>query len=101
MRKRKRAGKRDAAERLVHLLDIPADVLPWGMDIEIKNDCDVFVNGCTGISEYSKDRVVFNGKGMRVVTEGEDFELYTFADGRVNVSGRVSTVTLERGDFDD
>lgn len=98
---KKRIDLRGAAERAAELFDIPVSALPWGMDIEILNDSDVFVTGCTGISEYTGERVIFGGKGMRVTVEGADFELFTFADGRVKVKGKVDRITLVRGRGDD
>jgi len=101
MHKKKSMKGHGMLQRLTDILDIPSSVLPWGMDIEIRNDHDVLIDGCTGITEYTAERVVFKGKGMSVTVEGEDFELYTFADGRVRVSGKVSGLMLYRGDFDD
>ena len=71
------------------------------MDVEIHSDHDVFVDGCKSISEYTKEKVVFCSRKMKVVAEGDDFELYTFSDGRVKVSGRVKTITLVREEEND
>lgn len=92
----KRRSVSETVEMIAELFDIPANVLPWGMDIEIRNDRDVFVGGCIGVSEYTRERVIFNGKGMRAVVDGDGLELYTFADGRVRAAGRVRNVRLER-----
>ena len=101
MYKKKSLRGRGVLQKLTDLFDIPSSVLPWGMDIEIRNDHDVLVDGCTGITEYTTERIVFRSKGMCAIVEGEGFELYTFADGRVRVSGKVSGVMLKRGDSDD
>ena len=93
---KKRGGKRSVAERLVEAFDIPTSILPWGMDMEIRNDRDILVTGCTGIDEYSDKCVVFSGKGMRFICNGSDFELFTFADGRVKLNGSIDAVHIER-----
>lgn len=83
-------------EAVAELFDIPGRSLPHGMDVEIQNDRDVFAEGCTGIAEYSRDRVVLEGGRMRAVILGDDFELFSFSDGRLCVRGRVRSVELER-----
>lgn len=92
----KRRSMGEAVGMIAEMLDIPSNILPWGMDIEIRNDRDVFVGGCIGVAEYTRERAVFAGKEMRVTVDGEGLELYTFADGRVRAAGRVTNVRLER-----
>ncbi len=84
------------AEKMADFFDIPTSALPWGMDMEIRNDRDLFIGGCTGISEYSENRIIFVGCGMKIRAEGEEFELFTFADGRVRLSGKIDSIFLER-----
>lgn len=92
----KRRSVGETVGMIAEMLDVPSSILPWGMDIEIRNDRDVFVGGCVGVAEYTRERAVFDGKGMRVTVDGEGLELYTFADGRVRAAGRVTNVRLER-----
>lgn len=97
MSQKKRSNKISIAERIVEAFDIPSSILPWGMDMEIRNDRDILVTGCTGIDEYSDKRVIFSGKGMRFVCDGADFELFTFADGRLKLSGCIENICIVRG----
>ncbi|MBE6708010.1 MAG: hypothetical protein E7578_02050 [Ruminococcaceae bacterium] len=97
MSRAKRIDKRSIVEKITDIFDIPSSVLPWGMDMELRNDKEIFVTGCTGISEYSDNCVIFCGKGMKFICNGTDFELYTFADGRVKLRGTIETVHIERG----
>ena len=93
----KRGNKKKLlTEKIADFFDIPVAVFSWGMNFQIQNDRDLFVEGCTGISEYSENRVVFSGKDMEITAEGSDFELYTFADGRVKLSGKLINIHINR-----
>lgn len=67
-----------------------------GIDIDIKNDREVFVDGCIGVEEFTDEKVVFLGKGMRITVFGEKLELYTFSGSCVKASGIVRIVEIER-----
>ena len=84
------------AERIAEYFDLPVTIFSWGMNFEVQNDRDLFVEGCTGISEYSDNCVVFSGKDMKIIANGEKFELFTFADGRVKLTGRITSIQIER-----
>lgn len=74
----------------------PVTRMTEGVDIEIIGDRDIFVDGCTGIDEFTDERIVFAGNRVRVIVEGFDFEIFTFADGRIKASGKICKIELER-----
>jgi len=86
----------DLTERVADFFDVPQNTLAHGMDVEIRSDRDVYVDGCRGIGEYTDERVVLRGGVMTVTVEGKNFELCAFADGRIRVRGRVRAVRFER-----
>lgn len=83
-------------EKVADFFDVPTSALPWGMDLELRNDRDIYISGCTGIAEYSKHKVVFTGDDMTIIAEGEDFELFTFSDGRIRLSGKIEKIEIKR-----
>lgn len=67
-----------------------------GIDIQIISDRDIFLDGCYGIETFEEDRIVLLGKGIRVKIDGANFEIFTFADGRIKASGKIQNISLER-----
>lgn len=92
----RRRRRRRLFDRLMQALDVPCDVMPGNMSLEIIGDSDVIVGGCTAISEYSDEKVILCGTKMRISVIGEQFELSAFADDVVKVSGKVSNIEINR-----
>lgn len=72
-----------------------------GIDLSIRSDRSVYVDGCIGIDEFCKERVVFLGKGMNVTVNGCGIELYTFENGCIRASGEISCVEITRWEGND
>lgn len=67
-----------------------------GIDITVLSDREINVDGCIGIGEYTDETVTFIGKDMKLNVYGDDFELYTFAGGRIKASGKIRKIEYER-----
>ena len=83
-------------ERLADFFDVPQNSLAHGMDVEVRSDRDVYIDGCHSIAEYTDECVVLRGGIMTVTVHGSGFELCAFADGRIRVRGQVKEVSFER-----
>ncbi len=83
-------------DRIAAALDIPADVLPGNIGFELTNGNDISVIGCKAIEEYSAERVVFRGRRQTLTVTGSDFELYTYADGKISAKGFIENVKISR-----
>lgn len=93
----KRKGRGRIFDRLMHALDVPCDALPGNMSLEIIGDSDVIVGGCSGVSEYSGERVVLCSQSMTIGISGDGLELSTFADDIVRITGKVLNIEISRG----
>ncbi len=94
---RKRKIRQFGADRIKKILSSEIVGAINGIDIDIKSDREIYVDGCIGVDEFTDEKVVFLGKEIKVTVFGDKLELYTFSGGCIKASGVVKTVEIERG----
>ena len=88
-------GKTSLTNRVMSLLDLPAESLPGAMRITISGGTRVLVEGHRGLLEYADDRVAAAGPGCRILIKGEKLGLVAMDRQELVVSGKLWAVELE------
>ena len=93
MRKRKTAAaeKPTARERLADSVDVSKELI---LDVPKL----VFIGNREGISEYTENRILVEGKAYRLCLEGAKLEVKTITEDMLCVSGKIKKLEFVGGE---
>lgn len=92
-----RSEKEPFLERLRRTLDIPADALGGHSHIEVFGFCELELDGCSSLEEYSDSRIVLLLCDGCLTVIGEGLELSSFSNGAMRVNGQIRSISFEQG----
>lgn len=76
-------------------LGFPETVSASAPDIHIEGTHEVSVEGCCGILEYQRDRVVLRLKNRTVSVSGQDLTMRSFYGSHILIRGKICSVCFE------
>lgn len=99
MNKKNETGRQDKlplAQRLLRSLDIPLGTFGRISFIEATGNREVNIEGCIGLADYTGERVSLELCDGFVTIRGRGLELCSFSDGRMSVSGMITSINYGR-----
>lgn len=85
-------------EKLSRLFELPQESVSSVPIFEIKGKNEVSVSGCTGILEYSEDRIVLALADGALEVLGKYLLLCDFRDGELSVRGEIASAAFVNRD---
>ena len=75
--------------------DIPLDCLASTPSAQMIGNNMISIDGCIAIKKYETDEIIIRTKGYMLKISGESLSMLTFSQGRVNISGEISSYNIE------
>lgn len=82
---------------LASTLGFPATVSPYVPDIHIEGTQEVSVEGCRGILEYEKDRIVLRLCNKCVMIQGSRLTMRSYFGNHIRIMGDIISVSFLEG----
>lgn len=84
-------------EKVVMGADLPGEVLPGQTLVEITGDCRVLIENHGGVTMYGSREIHIKVGFGKVCICGSNLELARMTKQQLVISGRIDSVSLQRG----
>ena len=84
---------KDCRTKMGRFLDIPLNAFSDTVTAEIRDFCELMIQGCTCIREYSPSLIALDSSGGRVIVCGTDMVLTVFSPERIVIHGKIESVS--------
>lgn len=85
-------------KKLSEIMSLPVDVMTGIPVFTLRGHEELEADGCTGILEYSPERIVLTMKNERMTVTGDGLLLTDFRNTTLLVRGNIRSVTFGEAD---
>lgn len=87
---------REISQQLSDTLGLPPELPPGSASVSITGGRHALVEGHRGIAEYSRERLVLNIRGGRLIISGSELILRAMNTSELAVSGRIDSAQWQQ-----
>jgi len=90
----KQERKRRISAAIARELQVPPSQVADDVHIEFFGKNSVLTEGCLGVLEYGEECVSINSIAGIITYRGEELEICSYSDGRIELHGDISSVNF-------
>lgn len=87
-------AKDDLVTKLAGEMQLPLSALRDTFRIELTDNREMHVDGCSGILEYDTDNITLSLKNNRVSIGGFSLEIASFSDNQAVITGEIISINF-------